>query len=212
MRRSLQPAPILATRRPGESVLMVCVQRASPSWASQLKTCTFSECRGLVASVNGGIWGTIVAFERTGKKDNVGTVGGAAADDDEGGPSGKKAQAKYIVDVLVNTGGDGPLLLASSSSGGQRLALLPPQAKRLEPQVVSVPLSQVGACSSALLAGTPAVPPPCVTTLIVFCLLMTPLCFRWTACPASACTSRRTSGQWMHVKTASSASGKRLHG
>ena len=88
---------------------------------------------GIVASVNGGIWGTVVAFERTGKKDAISSV--------ESEKSEKKSGGKYIVDVLVNTAGNGPL--ATPSFGGQRLALLPAQAKRLEPQVVSIPLSQV---------------------------------------------------------------------
>lgn len=100
-----------------------------------------------MASVNGGVWGTVVAFERTGKKD--GAEGDAR-------PGKRTSSAKYVVDVLVNTSGDGPLLAApsSSSSGGlpggsgQRLALLPAQAKRLEPQVVSVPLAQVDCLSS----------------------------------------------------------------
>ncbi len=94
-----------------------------------------------MASVNGGVWGTIVAFERVGKKGASDT----AEEGDENG--GRKGAAKYIVDVLVNTQGDGPLAMALSSTGaatgGQRLALLSPQAKRLEPQVVALPLSQV---------------------------------------------------------------------
>ncbi len=98
--------------------------------------------RGLVASVNGGVWGTVVAFNRVGKK------GSAEADGEEGG----KGAANYVVDVLVNTQGQGPLAVALAQhkrTNGEcpmRLALLQPQAKRLEPEVVSLPLSQVRSC------------------------------------------------------------------
>ncbi|GAX80204.1 hypothetical protein CEUSTIGMA_g7642.t1 [Chlamydomonas eustigma] len=95
---------------------------------------------GIVATVNGGVWGAVVAFERIGKKGDV------ASESDR-----PKGAAKYIVDVLVNTSSDRPLVAASGGDGAgphSRLALLPPQTKHLQPQVVSISLSQVDALSS----------------------------------------------------------------
>jgi hypothetical protein len=145
-----------------------------------------------VATVNGGVWGAIVAFERVGKKGDVASESGKL-----------KGAAKYIVDVLVNTSSDRPLVASSGEDGAgprSRLALLPPQTKHLQPQVVSISLSQV----SLVLAFFQGIQDSSHIDSF-FCG------HRWMLLVVSGSSFRRILGRWMQGKMASNVWGRPYH-